>query len=92
MAKKKKPIEEDIARLKKKIAERKAAAGKVLGDEALRMLHKRLKREQRKRRALAQRLARAQGKKREPKPAPATAAAAAPEAAAAAAAPEAAAG
>ena len=73
MAKKKKPIEEDIARLKKKIAERKAAAGKVLGDEALRMLHKRLKREQRKRRALAQRLAHAQGKKKEAQPAAAAA-------------------
>jgi len=83
MAKKKKPIEEDIARLKKKIAERKAKAGKVLGDAALRALRKRLKRDQRKRRALAQRLVHAQGKKREPKPAPAAAApAAAPEAAA----------
>ncbi len=87
MAKRKKLREEDIARLKKKIAERKAKTGKVLGDAALRALRKRLKREQRKRRALAQRLVHAQGKKKsEPKPT----AAAAP--AAAAAAPEAAAG
>jgi hypothetical protein len=91
MAKKTTPLTEDIARLIKKIAERKAAAGKVLGDEALRMLRKRLKREQRKRRALAQRLVHAQGKKREPKPAPAAAPAAA-AAAPAPAAPEAAAG
>src|SRR5712691_1332577 len=89
-AKKKSQREENIARLKKKIAERKAKTGKVLGDAALRVLRKRLKREQRKRRTLAQRLAHAQGKKREPKPV-AAAAAAAPEAAAAAAAPEAAA-
>jgi len=65
MAKQKNHIEEDIARLKKKIAERKAKTGKVLGDAALRALRKRLKREQRKRRALAQRLAHAQGKKKD---------------------------
>ena len=69
MAKQKNPIEEDIARLKKKIAERKAKTGKVLGDAALRALRKRLKREQRKRRALAQRLAHARGKKKEAQPA-----------------------
>ena len=87
MAKQKTPLAEDIARLKKKITERKAKTDKVLGDAALRALRKRLKREQRKRRALAQRLVHAQGKKKsEPKPT----AAAAP--AAAAAAPEAAAG
>jgi len=43
--------------------------GKVLGDAALRALRKRLKREQRKRRALAQRLAHAQGKKKDAQPA-----------------------
>lgn len=69
MAKRKTPLEEDITRLKKKIAERKAKTGKVLGDAALRALRKRLKREQRKRRALAQRLARAQGKKKDAQPA-----------------------
>jgi predicted nucleic acid-binding Zn-ribbon protein len=69
MAKKKKPLEEDIARLKKKVAERMAKTGKVLGDAALRALRKRLKREQRKRRALAQRLAHAQGKKKDAQPA-----------------------
>jgi len=74
MAKRKKLNEEDVARLKKKIAERKAKTGKVLGDAALRTLRKRLKREQRKRRALAQRLAHAQGKKKEAPPQPAAAA------------------
>ena len=74
MAKEKRPPEEDIARLKKKITERKAKTDKVLGDAALRALRKRLKREQRKRRALAQRLVHAQGKKKsEPKPAAAAA-------------------
>ena len=73
MAKRKKLSEEDIARLKKKITERKAKTGKVLGDAALRTLRKRLKREQRKRRALAQRLAHAQGKKKEAQPAAAAA-------------------
>ncbi len=69
MAKRKTLLEEDIARLKKKIAERKAKTGKVLGDAALRALRKRLKREQRKRRALAKRLAHAQGKKNDAQPA-----------------------
>ncbi len=69
MGKKKTPLAEDIARLKKKVAERKAKTVKVLGDAALRTLRKRLKREQRKRRALAQRLAQAQGKKKEAQPA-----------------------
>ena len=69
MAKQKNPIVEDIARLKKKIAERKAKTDKVLGDAALRALRKRLKREQRKRRALAQRLVHAQGKKKDAQPA-----------------------
>ncbi len=73
MAKRKTPLEEDIARLKKKIAERKAKTGKVLGDAALRALRKRLKREQRKRRALAKRLAHAQGKKKDAQPAAAAA-------------------
>ena len=73
MAEQKHPVEEDIARLKKKIAEWKAKAGKALGDAALRALRKRLKREQRKRRALAQRLAHAQGKKKEAQPAAAAA-------------------
>ena len=74
MAKEKTPPEEDIARLKKKITEQKAKTDKVLGDAALRALRKRLKREQRKRRALAQRLVHAQGKKKsEPKPAAAAA-------------------
>src|SRR3989442_1016967 len=74
LTKPKKLSEENIARLKKKITERKAKTGKVLGDAALRTLRKRLKREQRKRRALAQRLAHAQGKKKEAPPQPAAAA------------------
>ncbi len=69
MARKKPPLDEDIARLKKKIAEQKAKTSKVLGDAALRALRKRLKREQRKKRALAQRLAHAQGKKKDAQPA-----------------------
>ncbi len=73
MAKQKNPIVEDIARLKKKIAERKAKTDKALGDAALRALRKRLKREQRKRRAPAQRLAHAQGKKKDSQPAAAAA-------------------
>jgi predicted nucleic acid-binding Zn-ribbon protein len=73
MAKRKTLLEKDIARLKKKIAERKAKTGKVLGDVALRALRKRLKREQRKRRALAQRLVHAQGKKKDAQPAAAAA-------------------
>ena len=73
MPKQKTPLAEDIARLKKKIAERKPKTGKVLGDTALRALRKRLKREQRKRRALAQRLVRAQGKKKDAPPAAAAA-------------------
>ena len=77
MAKKKTPPEEDIARLKQKIAERKAKTAKVLGDAALRALRKRLKREQRKRRALAQRLVHAKGRKKETPPAAAAPAAAA---------------
>jgi len=73
MAKRKTLLEEDIARLKKKIAERKAKTGKGLGDAALRTLRKRLKREQSKRRALAQRLAQAKGKKKDAQPAAAAA-------------------
>jgi len=73
MAKQKALREEDIARLKKKIAERKAKTDKVLGDAALRALRKRLKRVQRKRRTLAQRLAHAQGKKKDAQPAAAAA-------------------
>ncbi|TLY22877.1 MAG: hypothetical protein E6K68_01805 [Nitrospirae bacterium] len=73
MGEKKTPLEEDIARLKKKIAERNAKTGKALGDAALRALRKRLKREQRKTRALAQRLAHARGKKKEAPPAAAVA-------------------
>ncbi len=59
----------DITRLKSKIAERVAGTEKALGDTALRSLRKRLKRAQRKRRALAVRLAHARGKKSEAKPA-----------------------
>lgn len=69
MGKKKSVGEGDITRLKSKIAERVPATEKALGDTALRSLRKRLKRAQRKRRALAVRLAHARGKKSEAKPA-----------------------
>lgn len=69
MGKKKSVGEGDITRLKSKIAERVTATEKALGDTALRSLRKRLKRAQRKRRALAVRLAHARGKKSEAKPA-----------------------
>ena len=72
MGKKKAPIETEIARLKTKVAERKEKADNAEGDAALRALHKRLKRFQRKKRALAMRLTHAQGKKKEAKPAAAT--------------------
>ena len=50
---KKKAAESDEARLKKKIAAKVAGHTNPEGDAALRALRKRLKREQRKRRALA---------------------------------------
>lgn len=80
MAKKKDPLETDIKRLKEKVGARKAKTENAEGDASLRALHKRLKRVQRKKRALASRLARAKGKKKEAPaaaaPAPAAAAAA----------------
>jgi hypothetical protein len=69
MGKKKSPRDADITRLKGKVTERKKAAANAEGDASLRALHKRLKRAQRKKRALAMRLAHAQGKKKEAKPA-----------------------
>lgn len=62
MAKKKAP-ESDEARLKKKITEKLTGHGNPEGDAALRSLRKRLKREQRKRRALALRKKHAAGSK-----------------------------
>jgi hypothetical protein len=55
--------ESDEARLKRKIADRSAAQGNLEADPALRALRKRLKREQRKRRALALRKRHATGSK-----------------------------
>jgi len=69
MAKKKDPLETDIKRLKEKVGAWKAKTENAEGDALLRALHKRLKRVQRKKRALALRLAHAQGKKKEGKPA-----------------------
>ena len=69
MGKKKSPVEADITRLKGKVAERKKAVANAEGDAALRALHKRLKRAQRRMRASAIRLAHARGKKKEVKPA-----------------------
>ena len=53
----------DEARLKKKIAARLAGHENPEGDPAMRSLRKRLKREQRKRRAMALRKKRAAGNK-----------------------------
>ena len=76
MAKRKAPLDTDIKRLQEKVTARKAKAENAEGDASLRALHKRLKRVQRKKRALTIRLAHAQGKKKEAKPAAAPAAAA----------------
>jgi len=75
MAKQKDPLEADIKRLHEKVVARKAKTENAEGDASMRALHKRLKRAQRKKRALALRLAHAQGKKKEAKPAAAPAAA-----------------
>jgi hypothetical protein len=63
---KKSPLVADEARLKKKVAERRAAVGNSEGGTALRALKKRLRRVQRKRRALAERKRRAAGKGAKP--------------------------
>ncbi|MBX3328400.1 MAG: hypothetical protein U0223_20595 [Nitrospira sp.] len=60
---KKRAQESDEAKLKKKIATKATSQGNPEGDAALRSLKKRLKREQRKRRALVQRKKRAAGSK-----------------------------
>ncbi len=60
---KKTPLETEEARLKKKVRERLAGTENPEGDAAMRALHKRLKRAQRKRRSLATRLRHAAGKK-----------------------------
>ncbi len=68
--------ETDEARLKKKVRECLAKSDNPEGDAALRALHKRLRRAQRKRRRLATRLRHAMGKKAtaaEAKPEPAEA-------------------
>jgi len=59
----KKAAESDESRLKKKIAAKLAAHANSEGDAAMRSLRKRLKREQRKRRALAYRKKNAAGSK-----------------------------
>ncbi|MDK2744960.1 MAG: hypothetical protein H8K03_15355 [Nitrospira sp.] len=60
---KKRAAEPDEARLKKKITAKLTNHGNPEGDSAVRSLKKRLKREQRKRRALALRKKRAAGSK-----------------------------
>ncbi|UVT16582.1 MAG: hypothetical protein H8K04_03190 [Nitrospira sp.] len=60
---KKRAAEPDEARLKKKITAKLTNHGNPEGDAAVRSLKKRLKREQRKRRALALRKKRAAGSK-----------------------------
>lgn len=59
----KKAVESDESRLKKKVAAKLAGHGNPEGDAALRALRKRLKREQRKRRAVAVRKKHAAGRK-----------------------------
>lgn len=68
---KKHTTESDEVRLKKKIAERLAQQSNPEGDAAMRLLRKRLKREQRKRRAVAMRKKHAGGAKPVEAPAPA---------------------
>jgi hypothetical protein len=65
MSEKKSPAETDMAKMKKKIAERTSAEGTERAP--LRSLRKRLKRAQRKKRATASRLAHASGKKKDAK-------------------------
>ena len=60
---KKKAAESDEAKLKQKVSSKRAGHSNPKGDAALRALRKRLKREQRKRRALALRMKHAAGKK-----------------------------
>jgi len=67
---KKRTTDSDEIRLKKKIAERLAQPNPE-GDAAMRVLRKRLKREQRKRRAVAMRKKHAGGAKPAEAPAPA---------------------
>jgi hypothetical protein len=69
MGQKKTPAEADITQLKTKVIERAKASAKSDGDPALRSLHKRLKRAQRKQRAIASRKAHASAKKPDAKPA-----------------------
>jgi hypothetical protein len=56
------PLETDMARLQKKIAEQRSAPESTEGNPKLRSLHKRLKRVQRKKRRLATRKRHAMGK------------------------------
>jgi len=72
MGRKKTPAEVDISQLKTKVTERTKASDKSDGDPALRSLHKRLKRAQRKQRGMVSRKAHASGKKAEAKPATAS--------------------
>ena len=60
---KKTPLETDMARLRKKVGERRATLEEPKGDTKLRSLRKRLKRAQRKQRRLATRKQHAMGKK-----------------------------
>jgi hypothetical protein len=60
---KKSALEDDLVRLKKKVHVARAGSENPEGDAAIRALHKRLKRAQRKRRSLAVRKKHAMGKK-----------------------------
>jgi hypothetical protein len=68
---KKQTAQSDETRLKKKIAEKLTDHSNPHGDSAMRSLRKRLKREQRRRRALALRRKHASGNKPAEAPAPA---------------------
>jgi len=61
---KKRTMEEDLAGLKKKVAEGRAKSENAEGDEKLRSLRKHLKRTQRKLRLRVSRVAQAAGKKK----------------------------
>lgn len=62
---KKTAAESEEVRLKKKVSAKRTGHGNPEGDAAMRALRKRLKREQRKRRALALRKKHAAGNKKE---------------------------
>ena len=61
---KRRSLEGDVAILKKKVTESRSKSENVKSDKGVRMLHKHLKRAQRKIRSRAARIAQAAGKKK----------------------------